>query len=99
MGKFDKRDGSIYHVDAPDGHRYFVISDREFTRCSSPSEHQYVNSSCRCDACRDVHTERTRIRRERAAAIRRRQEEAQRPRRLLEEKVRDICREIRGDAG
>lgn len=71
--KFDQREGSIYHVDSPDGHRYFIISDREFTDCGKASEYRYVHE-CRCDACTDAHTAKARFRRKVAAARRRRRE-------------------------
>lgn len=95
MGKWDKREGSIYHVDDHTGHRYFIISDREFTNCGHASEYRYTQG-CHCDACRDAHTNANRGRKERARSGRR--QTAGRPRRVPETNLRNINRDIRGDA-
>ena len=97
MGKYDRREGSVFHVDSPDGHRYFIISDRDFSRCANPSESRYTHG-CRCDGCRDTHVIGNRRRRVSAAA-RRCQEKTERTRPLPETDVRHIYPEVRGDAG
>ena len=77
MSKMEKREGSIFHIDAFDEndrlHRYFIISDRAFTSCSKPSESRYT-SGCHCDACRDDHADKERRRRAARARARSRRE-------------------------
>lgn len=102
MPNYERREGSITHVDTPDGHRYFIISDREFSDCGRASEYQYCNHVCRCDACRDIHKAAESRRRKQRARNRRTanpsREASQGSGRISAAELRDWLREVRGDA-